>query len=108
MRRAVGAIWLVLVGGLVAGLFQFKQEVQILDRRLAAIDRTAAVDRRAIEVLEAEWTYLNRPERLAQLAKRYLRLRHATPNNIRAWSELPLRFGPAGRIEQPAGAEATQ
>lgn len=108
MMRAVGAIWLVLIAALVTGLFQFKQEVQILERRLTAIDRTAAADRRAIKVLEAEWTYLNRPERLARLAKRYLRLRQATPGNVRVFSELPLHFGPAGRIEQPANAEASQ
>ncbi len=108
MMRAVGAIWLVLLAALVTGLFHFKQEVQILERRLEAIDRTAAADRRAIGVLEAEWTYLNRPERLARLAKRYLRLEQVTPNNVRVFSELPRRFGPAVRIEQPADAEASQ
>lgn len=108
MMRAVGAIWLVLIAGLVTGLFHFKQEMQILERRLEATDRTAAADRRAIEVLEAEWTYLNRPDRLARLAKRYLRLQQVTPNNIRVFSGLPQRFGPAGRIEQPATAEASQ
>lgn len=108
MNRAVGAIWLVLIAGLVTGLFHFKQEVQLLERRLAAIDKTAADDRRAIGVLEAEWTYLNRPERLARLAKRYLRLQQVTPNNVRVFSELPYRFGPAGMIEQPANAEASQ
>lgn len=108
MMRAVGAIWLVLIGGLVAGLFHFKQEVQILERRLAATDRAAARDRRAIAVLEAEWTYLNRPDRLTRLARRYLRLQQVAPGNVRTFSELPHRFGPAGRIEQPAGAEASQ
>lgn len=108
MTRVLSAIWLVIIGGLVTGLFHFKQEVQILERRLSAIDRTAAADRRAIGVLEAEWTYLNRPERLARLAKRYLRLRQVTPGNVRVFSELPRRFGPAGRIEQPADAEASQ
>ena len=108
MTRVVSAIWLLLIAGLVTGLFHFKQEVQILERRLAASDRTAAGDRRAIEVLEAEWTYLNRPERLARLAKRYLRLRQVTPSNVRVFSELPHRIGPAGRIEQPANAEASQ
>ncbi|MHA1538615.1 MAG: cell division protein FtsL [Alphaproteobacteria bacterium] len=108
MIRAVGAIWLILIAALVTGLFHFKQEVQILERRLAAVDRTAASDRRAIEVLQAEWTYLNRPERLARLARRYLRLRRVAPNNVRTFSALPLRFGSGGSIEQPAGAKASQ
>ncbi len=52
-------------------LFWTSQSVQKAEHRLAALDRAIQSERQAIRVLETEWDYLNRPDRLEVLARDY-------------------------------------
>tara|TARA_B100001123_G_C14771497_1_gene812886 strand:+ start:73 stop:375 length:303 start_codon:yes stop_codon:yes gene_type:complete len=78
-------IGMALVIAAAAGLFRLKHEVQQLEAELISLDRTLIEQREAIRVLNAEWSYLNRPERLLTLSDRYLNL-------------VPLVSGQFGRI----------
>ncbi|MBT7943062.1 MAG: energy transducer TonB, partial [Alphaproteobacteria bacterium] len=53
-------------------LFVVKYQVQDLEGELVAYNRSITDDRQAIHVLKAEWSHLNQPARLRDLAERYL------------------------------------
>ncbi len=90
--KGTGAIAaVVVVGGLVFGLFQVKLAVQDLEQRLARLDRALLESETNIHVLRAEWAYLNRPERLAKLAARYLDLAPLRADQIAAIGRAPAR-----------------
>jgi hypothetical protein len=99
---AVGAIAVIIASAV--GLYQVKYQVQDMERTLAGLKRDIVRDRAAIQVLEAEWSYLNQPDRLQDLADRYLELAPVTPSQMAAIESLPPRAvtPPA----QPAVADA--
>jgi cell division protein FtsL len=71
-----------LVLGLVAlayVIYQVKYETRALDAEIASLDKQIDEERDAIAVLRAEWSLLNRPERIERLAKKYLKLAPAKP-----------------------------
>ena len=55
-------------------MFQVKYEVMQQEEQLARLNQQIADGREAIRVLNAEWSFLNQPARLDELAKRYLTL----------------------------------
>lgn len=79
MIRPAIMMWIALAVLGAAALFFVKFEVQTLDEQLAALNTEKRAHEEAIHVLSAEWSYLNRPERLARLAERHLDLAPATP-----------------------------
>lgn len=54
-------------------LFQVKLHTQSLNRELIKIKSEINLARNDMQVLQAEWSYLNNPKRLAKLAERYLK-----------------------------------
>lgn len=76
--RPAALLGIALLALSIFALFQVKYKVQNLHRDLAEIERQIAIDKKTIHVLEAEWAYLNRPERLKQLADQYLDLRYVS------------------------------
>ena len=88
MTRAT-VIWVLLV--LLAGgvLLTMKQRVGDLEDELLALDERLVARREAIHVLEAEWSYLTRPARLAVLAERHLDLAPVRPEQFITPDMLP-------------------
>ena len=71
-----------LVLGLVAlayGIYQVKYEARGLDADIASLGKKIDEERDAIAVLRAEWSLLNRPERIERLAQKFLKLAPAKP-----------------------------
>jgi hypothetical protein len=66
------------------------------ESELKQINRQIDANRDATHVLEAEWSYLNDPTRLADLARRYTDLAPATPTQIAGFDRL-LPRPPAGQ-----------
>ena len=106
--RVPPTVWILILSGLVAILFHLKYEVQALEKRLAGLNQAIDKDREAIQLLEAEWTYLNRPDRLARLAKRYLPIKPPAPDAMRTMADVPERFDSPHRVESAAKAEISQ
>lgn len=72
MVRGITILWAILALLAGVGLFLLKHDVQTKEDQLARLNRKISADRSAIHVLQAEWTYLNSPDRLRELAARYL------------------------------------
>jgi cell division protein FtsL len=71
-----------LVLGLVAiayVIYQVKYESRALDAEIVTLGKQIDEERDAIAVLRAEWSLLNRPERIERLAQKYLKLAPAKP-----------------------------
>ena len=74
-----------LVLGLVAlayVIYQVKYEARGLDSEMASLGKRIDEERDALAVLRAEWSLLNRPERIERLAQKYLKLAPARPSQL--------------------------
>jgi hypothetical protein len=104
MTRLGTVFWVVLV--LTAGFttFKVKYAVQDIEEELNRVHRQTIAEQQEIRVLTAEWTYLNQPERLTELNRRFLGLASITARQLRGnIDEIPLR-APAARPDVPAEA----
>lgn len=99
MIRVSFVIWLIVAAGVAFGLYQVKYEVQHLEEELSSVRQDIREDRNALHVLEAEWSYLNRPERLQRLAETHLEMQPATPKQVAAVTQLPPRVTRSGPSE---------
>lgn len=73
---------LLLFSLCIFGLFQIKFKVQHLHLELTELKTQLVREKNLIHVLKAEWAYLNTPERLQRLAKKFLNLAEMTPEQI--------------------------
>jgi hypothetical protein len=75
-------------------VFYVSQTVTDLERELALQQRTIVQHQEAIHVLEAEWSYLNRPDRISLLAERFLALAPLSADHVVGINDLPQRPEP--------------
>lgn len=75
MMRRTTVLFVFLAAALSLALFSLKYQVQDLEDEFVGLNRSILAERRAMHVLEAEWSYLNDPARLGALAARHLGLR---------------------------------
>ena len=73
-------------------LFLIKYEVQTREEQLAALQREILANQEALHVLEAEWSYLNRPDRLESLVRRHLDLVPMDTRRVGQLDRLPMRL----------------
>ena len=100
-----------LVLGLVAlayGIYQVKYEARGLDADIASLGKRIDEERDAIAVLRAEWSLLNRPERIERLAKKYLKLAPAKPLQLVTLDTVTNRDFDRTRVEVAAPAPETK
>src|SRR5262249_26392595 len=87
-------LWLALAIVAGVGLFQVSYRVQSLEDELTRVNRQILQERDTIHLLRAEWSYLNEPTRLAELAQRHLNLTPLAATQMVAIEDLPLRLPP--------------
>jgi len=80
---------------LAIGLYAMKYEVARLETRANELQRSLVAQTETLGVLQSEWSYLNRPDRLRELALRHLTLVPVAVQQIGALDEIPLRAAPA-------------
>ena len=74
-----------LVLGLVAlayVIYQVKYEARALDEEIASLGKEIDTERDGLAVLRAEWSLLNRPERIERLAQKFLKLAPVQPRQF--------------------------
>ena len=84
--------WMALI--VIAGyaMFHMSFEVEKLELQLSDLNRSALSEQEAIHVLRAEWSYLNRPDRLSELSRELLpNLQPPTVRQIMSVGQIPAR-----------------
>lgn len=85
-------IWLIVATAVAVGLYQVNYQVEALQEELASVREDIRAERERLDVLEAEWSYLNRPSRLARLARKHLDMTTIKPDQIVRIEQLPPRI----------------
>lgn len=99
-----------LIGAAVAGaaLYSIAYEVEQMETELARLERDIRREGESIHTLHAEWAYLARPERIAELSERYLPdMRTLTARQIARIDDLAFETLGDGRDALPAEDVAT-
>ena len=99
MRRSA-VLWFMIATCLGVALFMLKHEVQRREEQLAQLHRQILSSQEAIHVLEAEWSYLNRPDRLEALVRRHLDLVPLDTQRLGSIELLPMRL-PLPEVQSP-------
>ena len=101
MRRPLTIAAVLLAALMAYGLYNMKYEVKGLEGRLTGLNRQLLEQDEAIQVLRAEWSYLNRPARLQRLAQRHLELAPVSVHGIEALATVPLTISSRPRSTPP-------
>jgi len=91
MRRST-ILWFLIATCVGVALFLLKYEVQNREERLAKLHREILENQEAIHVLEAEWSYLNRPQHLESMVRRHLELVPLGERRVGSIELLPMRL----------------
>ena len=105
MIRPASVLWAAAVVIVGYAMFQVKYEVMQQEDQLARLNRQIADSREAVRVLNAEWSFLTQPTRLAELAKRYLALTPIGTAQLGTIAAIPLRNPPAQAAPAPPTPE---
>jgi len=81
----------VVVAAVSYGLYQLSYEVQGLEKDLKRLNANISANQEAIRVLKAEWAFVNRPDKLQELATKHLPLLLVAPYQVAQLDELPAR-----------------
>lgn len=94
----LGAFW----------LYQVKHQAKVTENRIAEIEAQIAAEKEALLLLKAEWSYLNRPERVQRLAERFsekLGLKAVQPYQVGIMQDLPDRPAESERLDEQGPSE---
>lgn len=92
MRAFVLFVWVMLFTATGYTLFHITFEVEALESELSRLNHEIVEEQEAIHVLEAEWSYQNRPARLEQLSADWLpMLDRIHPGQVMTLDALPMR-----------------
>lgn len=91
MNRPATLLWLGITVALTFGVFIVSYEVRHMEEERDVLTRSITENQQATHVLEAEWSYLNRPERLQTLAARHLDLHPIGGSQLISLDALPRR-----------------
>ena len=82
MLRFVNICLVLALVALAYVNYQVKYESRGIDEEIVSLNKKIEDERDAIAVLRAEWSLLNRPERLQRLAQKHLKLGDAQPRQL--------------------------
>lgn len=89
MLRFLNVVAIVALMGSAVYAYSIKYHTILRAEQIAKMKHEAKAERDAIAVLRAEWSFLTRPERVQQLADKYLDLQPLTVSQIVTAQSLP-------------------
>jgi len=91
--KRLGWFILFLIGVLLmVALYFVKTQSQSARKEVARLEKAAAQERAAIQVLQAELAVLKNPARLSELAKTHLQLEPVAPEQVRSLDDITAAF----------------
>lgn len=91
MKRVVPLVGILFFGCVAFGMYHLAYEVKRLEDELIAYNGALLREREAIDFLQAEWSYLSRPDRLQASAARHLQLEATPLHRLQRIEDLPAR-----------------
>jgi cell division protein FtsL len=82
MLRFVNICVVLALVALACVIYERKYEARALDEDIGGLRNEIETERDAVAVLRAEWSLLNRPERIERLAQKHLKLAAARPAQL--------------------------
>jgi cell division protein FtsL len=82
MLRFVNICLVLALVALAYVIYEGKYEARALDEDIGGLRKEIETERDAVAVLRAEWSLLNRPERIERLAEKHLKLAPARPKQL--------------------------
>lgn len=113
MGRITTIIWMASFAIAAFGLYIVKYAVQDLQQEVEVARSELAKEQESLHLLNAEWAYLNRPERLRSLAEAHLSLEPLDSRKVGDIRALPAAYnalqpaagGTASTLYQPVATE---
>ncbi len=87
--RITALVYMACFAALSMGLYLVKYTVQDVQRDVASLKQNLGEEKESLHLLNAEWAYLNRPDRLQKLADRHLDMVPLDSRQIEEISVLP-------------------
>jgi len=88
LRLSTLLLMLMIVAG-AFGVYMVKYQVQDMKKEIAHTEHLIAEEHKNIHVLQAEWAYLTRPDRIKRLADKYLDVKPLTGKQVTELASLP-------------------
>lgn len=113
MSRIAALLAILLVAGAAIGLYRFKEQSAERAQQVQSLRAQIAEEHEHISLLNAEWTYLNQPDRIQELSRRHLELKRIEAGQIGTIDTLPMRpidIAPfeGDALNPPVGVEGRQ
>lgn len=80
--RLSNLLWIVFLASASYGLYLVKYRVEAVRKEVRTVASALDSEKESLEMLQAEWAYLSRPDRIAGLAKTHLHLAPASGAQI--------------------------
>jgi cell division protein FtsL len=87
----LSALVLAILGTI---LYQVKTSIDVREAKLEVLEAQITQNKREIAILEAEWAFLSRPERVMDLSDRLLGMQPMAKNRILPIDAIPMRLVP--------------
>ena len=103
MNRLSTLVWMVVIAAAMFMLYKVKYQVQALKTQIADTSHELEMERESLHVVAAEWAYLNRPERLQQLASKYLQSSDMTVDQVADIEAIPFPGQNVASVDEEEG-----
>ena len=108
MIKPFTCLTLLFAAGSGLYLYSAKHKVELLDREIARLERTAQDSRARAGLLHAQYDLLGDPDRLRELAGQVLTLQPTAPGQFTTLAELDRRLPPPGPLPTPVAPSVAE
>lgn len=91
MIRILNIIALALTVTFSFGLYKLKYNTSVAVDNVSSLQNEIEVEEQFLRVLRAEWSHLNRAERIQKLSEKYLNLEPVNSDQIAFVTDIPMR-----------------